>query len=144
MKPREPLATCNEPENNRVTRKGFGSSDWGSTRGSFGANLNIGRNSSTVRRKPRRRRESLKWKLYVFELSVNDLNGADTMKPEAFTQPQLYSVRAAAAMLGVGRTTTWKFVSNGTLESVHMGGRRMIRAASLHTLITQGTARCGG
>ena len=60
----------------------------------------------------------------------------DTNGPLA---PQLYTVRAAAAVLGVGRTTTWKFVSNGTLDSVHLGGRRMVRAESLLKLIANGT-----
>lgn len=61
------------------------------------------------------------------------------MKSDAYTQPQLFSVRTAAAMLGVGRTTAWKFITDGTLETVHIGGRRMIRAQSLHKLIAEGT-----
>ena len=44
-----------------------------------------------------------------------------------------------AIILGVGRTTTWKFITEGTLKSVHMGGRRMIRAESLRKLIAEGT-----
>lgn len=55
-------------------------------------------------------------------------------------EPQLYSVRAAAAILSIGLTTTWKFVSDGTLESVRIGGRRMIRAESLKKLIAHGTS----
>lgn len=74
----------------------------------------------------------------VFERSVYNLDGADTMN--AVTQPQLFSVRTAATMLGVGRTTAWKFVTDGTLETVHIGGRRMIRAQSLHKLIAEGTS----
>jgi excisionase family DNA binding protein len=71
----------------------------------------------------------------VFELSAIDPNGADMKIPE----PKLYSVRSTAALLGVGRTTAWKFITNGTLETVHLGGRRMVRAESLHQLIKRGT-----
>ena len=61
------------------------------------------------------------------------------MTAEESLQPRLYSIRAAATVLGVGRTTAWKFVSDGTLESVNIGGLRMIRAESLHNLVTAGT-----
>ena len=69
----------------------------------------------------------------------HNLNGADTMTAGSTPEPQLYSIRAAAIMLGVGRTTAWKLVYEGTLDSVRIGGRRMIRATSLHGLIANGT-----
>jgi excisionase family DNA binding protein len=61
------------------------------------------------------------------------------MKTTETPAPRLYSVRAAAALLGVGRTTAWKLVSDGTLETVHIGGRRMVRATSLEAVIANGT-----
>ena len=70
----------------------------------------------------------------------NFLNGADTMASQALPQPQLYSVRAAAAMLGIGRTSVWKCITNRTLETVLIGRRRMIRAESLYKLIANGTS----
>ena len=53
-------------------------------------------------------------------------------------KPCLYSVTVAATMLGVGRTTAWKFVTDATLETVIIGRRRMVRAESLHRLIEFG------
>lgn len=61
------------------------------------------------------------------------------MSAKDFPQPRLYSIRAAAAALGVSRTTAWKLASDGTLESLNLGGLRMIRAESLHHLIAEGT-----
>lgn len=54
-------------------------------------------------------------------------------------EPQLFTISSAASMLGVGRTTAWKLVSDGTLESVHIGRRRLVRASSLRLLIANGT-----
>ena len=58
-------------------------------------------------------------------------------------EPQLFTVAMAAKMLGVGRTTAWKFITDGVLESVHIGRRRMVRASSLRSLIANGTTRPG-
>lgn len=55
--------------------------------------------------------------------------------------PRLYPVRAAATLLGVGRTTAWKLIGNGTLETVYIGGRRMIRSESLEAVIANGTGK---
>ena len=59
--------------------------------------------------------------------------------PSPTPEPRLYSVRAAAAMLSVGKTTAWKMVNDGTLETVRIGNRRLVRAASLDSLIANGT-----
>lgn len=61
------------------------------------------------------------------------------MTAEDFPPPRLYSIRAAATVLGVSRTTVWKLACDGTLESLNLGGLRMIRAESLHELIATGT-----
>ena len=59
--------------------------------------------------------------------------------PSPIPEPKLYSVRAAAAVLCVGKTTAWKLVNDGTLETVRIGNRRLVRAASLDSLIANGT-----
>jgi excisionase family DNA binding protein len=55
--------------------------------------------------------------------------------------PRLYPVRAAATVLGIGKTTVWKLVTDGTLETIYIGGRRMVRAESLEAVLATGTRK---
>lgn len=45
------------------------------------------------------------------------------------------SVKDAAQALGVGRTTVYFLLNTGELEAIHVGRRRLIKAASLRRLI---------
>lgn len=51
-----------------------------------------------------------------------------------------YSVDEAARATGLGRTTLFKLIGNGTLPSVKIGKRRVIRAADLVNLLAMGAA----
>lgn len=43
----------------------------------------------------------------------------------------LVSVTAASAQLGVSLSTVWRLIRKGELPTVRVGGRRLVRAASL-------------
>lgn len=49
--------------------------------------------------------------------------------------PLLLTVAAAAALLGIGRTTTNQLVMSGQLKSVQLGRRRLVVRASLQEYI---------
>jgi excisionase family DNA binding protein len=54
-----------------------------------------------------------------------------------------YTVPEAAKAIGVGRTTMWKEVRNGTLPSFKWGGRVLIRREDLQASINQAAMRSG-
>jgi excisionase family DNA binding protein len=45
------------------------------------------------------------------------------------------SVNATMRALGLGRTTVNAMISDGRLESVKLGGRRLVKVASIRRLI---------
>lgn len=47
-----------------------------------------------------------------------------------------YTVDEAAAAIGIGRTTLYGLIGNGTLPAVKIGKRTLIRAADLHRLLS--------
>jgi hypothetical protein len=49
--------------------------------------------------------------------------------------PRLYTIRQAKAIGGFGTTTLYKFVNDGVLDAVKLGGRTLITGRSLHALI---------
>lgn len=51
----------------------------------------------------------------------------------------LYSPRDAATFLGVGRTTIYKLLNNGDLESIHVGAARRIPLSSMREFIASRT-----
>lgn len=51
--------------------------------------------------------------------------GVDDLKGNGQLTPLLVSVRDAAALLGIGRTTVYELIADGELEAVHI--RRAIR-----------------
>lgn len=58
--------------------------------------------------------------------------------------PQLLTVKEAAALLRVSRTTVYELFLRGTLPSVHIGARRLVRTDDLAAFIeaqTEGTER---
>ncbi len=54
--------------------------------------------------------------------------------PRAPTGPLLVRVRDAAALLGVHRTTIWRLVKAGRLETVELLGSLRVRRADLEAL----------
>jgi excisionase family DNA binding protein len=47
------------------------------------------------------------------------------------------SVNATMRALGLGRTTVNAMISDGRLESVKLGGRRLVKVASIRRLIDE-------
>lgn len=50
-------------------------------------------------------------------------------------QPITCSVDDAAKAIGIGRVTLYKYINNGTVESVRVGGRRLIKIDSVKRLV---------
>ena len=50
-------------------------------------------------------------------------------------EQQLVPIMDAAAALGIGRTTLYGMMDDGTLESVHVGHRRLVVAESIKGLV---------
>jgi len=53
------------------------------------------------------------------------------------------SVEDAAAMAGVGRTTLYAALGNGSLRSLKIGKRRLIRVEALNAWIVAHETECG-
>lgn len=53
------------------------------------------------------------------------------MRESAPDEPECLSIVSAARRLGVGRSTVFKMIAQGSLPTVKIGRRRMIRASPL-------------
>lgn len=63
-------------------------------------------------------------------------NGIAEMQTEKNHLPKLaYSIREACEASSLGRTTIYNHISAGRLRVVRIGGRTIIPAEALHTLI---------
>jgi hypothetical protein len=51
-------------------------------------------------------------------------------------RPLTVTIQSARKISGLSNTTLWALVSDGTLESVHVGRRRLVTYASLEKLLT--------
>lgn len=49
-------------------------------------------------------------------------------------KPLLYGIKDAAKRLGLGRSTIYNLMDDGTLDSVKIGNRRLIPSASIDAL----------
>ena len=47
----------------------------------------------------------------------------------------LCSVPKSAQMLGIGKTKAYELISEGRLETVSIGSRRLVKVASIHKLV---------
>lgn len=47
-------------------------------------------------------------------------------------------------MIGIGRTKTYELMKDGTLATVAIGRRRLIKMNSVEALLTGGTSGCAG
>ena len=50
------------------------------------------------------------------------------------TDPLLLSIEDAAGTLGIGRSKTYELISEGTLLTVTIGRRRLVRADSVRSI----------
>lgn len=50
-------------------------------------------------------------------------------------QPITCSVDEAAAAIGIGRVTLYKYINQGRVESVRIGGRRLVKIDSIRRLV---------
>ena len=53
-------------------------------------------------------------------------------------QPIAYSVNDAASVSSIGRTRLYELINQGKIETVKIGRRTLVKAASLHRLIETG------
>ncbi|MCA8908517.1 MAG: helix-turn-helix domain-containing protein [Rhodospirillaceae bacterium] len=60
-------------------------------------------------------------------------------QPQPNNSPLLYSTGDACALLRCGKTKLFALIKGGHLETVQIGRQRLVRAASLHRLASQGT-----
>ncbi|MXO49223.1 helix-turn-helix domain-containing protein [Erythrobacter vulgaris] len=50
-------------------------------------------------------------------------------------KPVLCSVTDAARCLGIGKTKAYDLISEGLLETISIGSRRLVKVASIHRLV---------
>ncbi len=74
----------------------------------------------------------------VIERFLNPEHTAATKpkrRAEVMMERLSYSVKETAASLGVHENTVWNYIRRGDLESVRVGGRRLIRVDSVRKLV---------
>ena len=49
--------------------------------------------------------------------------------------PKLLPINDTARLLGVGRTTVYELIGNGSLESIHLGQRHLVLYESVERLV---------
>lgn len=52
------------------------------------------------------------------------------------SRPLAYSLKDACAVSSLGRTTLYTHINSGRLKAIRVGGRTLIPAESLHTLLS--------
>lgn len=57
------------------------------------------------------------------------------MNANAPLRPLAYSIKDAVQVSSIGRTTLYALISSGEIETVKIGKRRLVKAASLATFI---------
>ena len=64
------------------------------------------------------------------------------MNAASNSAPQLHSVPTASKLLGgISERTVWRYISEGVLKPVRLGGRTMLRDDDLARLIEQATEK---
>ena len=56
------------------------------------------------------------------------------------SEPLLYSIPDAAKALSLGRSKLYELITEGRLETVNIGRRRLVRAESVRALASTGRA----
>jgi excisionase family DNA binding protein len=57
------------------------------------------------------------------------------MMAESIPRPLTYSIKDAIQVSSIGRTTLYSLISSGEIETVKVGKRRLVKAASLAKFI---------
>ncbi len=65
------------------------------------------------------------------------------MTEQSDFEPLAYSVKVAVRVSGLGRTKIYELIKSGVLDSVRVGGRRLVTAQSLKRLVANDDA-CPG
>ncbi len=52
-------------------------------------------------------------------------------------EPVTVTVNAAKAAIGIGQTKIYELMNNGTLQTVRVGRRRLVRTDSIRALVGQ-------
>lgn len=60
-----------------------------------------------------------------------------------YLQPRLVSVPRAAELLGIGRTKTYDLITENLLETINIGGRRLVTLRSIDRLVESALAAGG-
>lgn len=59
---------------------------------------------------------------------------------ESLPDPALVPISVGEALLSISRETIYRMMKSGDLEAVKIGGRRMLRVASLRQVLARGAA----
>ncbi len=54
---------------------------------------------------------------------------------ETYLQPRLVGIPKAGQLLGIGRTKTYDLIAKGQLETISIGGRRLVTLRSIDDLV---------
>lgn len=65
-------------------------------------------------------------------------------RPVVEPRPLLLSVKEAAALLGIGRSTLYRLIERGEIPSVHIGGSRRIPLSAAHEFVEALLERSAG
>ena len=55
-------------------------------------------------------------------------------------EPKLISISHSCELLSLGRTTIYRLISEGTLKTVKIGSRRLVKMESIKSLISEGAS----
>ncbi len=70
--------------------------------------------------------------------STSARESATAVRQSFEPEPLAYSIAETCRVVGVGKTTVYELIAAGQLESVMIGRRRLIKAASLKQLLETG------
>lgn len=73
---------------------------------------------------------------WVAERPKPGLSGPSPLppKPQERSEPLTYSIKEAARLLGLGRTTIYRLIGEGRLDTVKIGNRTLIKLRSMQRL----------
>lgn len=54
---------------------------------------------------------------------------------DSHIQPRLVSISKTGELLGIGRTKTYELITQGQLETISIGGRRLVTLRSIDELV---------
>lgn len=63
------------------------------------------------------------------------LHGRPTPMTTDYLQPRLVSIQQARTLLGIGQTKTYELITEGLLETITIGSRRLVTLRSIDALV---------